>query len=172
MEFNVAQLLMEPGGASRRYRVDEPCSPAEERTGALSGDLTLLRTDRSILVTGDLATTIEVACSRCLAAVRVPLTLQLQEEYYPSVDALTGALLPAPEDPTDFVIDEHHVLDLSEAVRQQVLVAVPMQPLCRPDCAGLCPDCGADRNLGLCACSSEEFDSRWTSLSGLLKKRE
>lgn len=170
MEFNVAQLLMEPIGASRRYHVDEPCSLAEKCTGALSGDLTLLRTDRSILVTGDLATRIEVACSRCLAAVRVPLTLQFQEEYYPSVDLLTGAPLPASEDPTDFVIDEHHLLDLTEAIRQHVLVAVPMQPLCRPDCVGLCPDCGADWNLGPCTCSSEEFDSRWTSLSGLLNK--
>jgi uncharacterized protein len=172
MQFNVAQLLLEPIGASRHYHLDETYAVAEGKMERLRGELTLLRTDRGLLATGTLATRIDVSCSRCLAPVKLPVTLQIEEEYYPTVDALTGAPLPAPEEPTAFLIDEHHILDLSEAVRQALLLAEPMQPLCRPDCAGLCPTCGRDRNLGPCDCSAEPFDARWNALAGLLERRE
>ena len=64
-------------------------------------------------------------------------------------------------------IDAEQVLDLSEAVRQYRETALPMQPLCRPGCAGLCPTCGRDLNLGACSCPEEPADARWSALAEL-----
>jgi uncharacterized protein len=66
------------------------------------------------------------------------LILNVEEEYFPITDVNTGVPLPEPEEePEVFVIDEYLILDLSEAVRQYALMAVPMKPLCRPECPGI-----------------------------------
>jgi uncharacterized protein len=65
------------------------------------------------------------------------------------------------------MIDEHHLLDLSEAIRQNALLAVPMKPLCREDCSGLCQQCGKDLNKGQCDCNKSEIDPRWAKLADL-----
>ena len=61
------------------------------------------------------------------------------------------------------LLNNRHELDITEAVRQSVIVALPMKPLCKEDCAGLCHYCGENLNLG-CICESSEFDSRWAPL--------
>ena len=83
------------------------------------------------------------------------------------MDVFTGTPLPKPEEPGAFVIDAQQVLDLSEAVRQYREIELPMQPLCGPDCAGLCPTCGRDLNMETCQCPQEPADSRWSALAGL-----
>ncbi len=65
-------------------------------------------------------------------------------------------------------IDEHHILDLSEVMRQALWLATPREALCRPDCDGLCPDCGENRNLGSCSCNQAPIDPRWAALQALL----
>ena len=95
------------------------------------------------------------------------LTLDIEEEYFPTTDMVSGAPLALPEEPGYFTIDEHHVLDLTEALRQYALLAIPMRPLCREDCAGLCPTCGHNLNQGACGCSHREIDPRWAKLSKL-----
>ncbi len=74
--------------------------------------------------------------------------------FYPSIDILTGLPQGLPEEDasSSFTIDEHHILDTSEMIRQYCLLAIPMKPLCRVDCAGLCPDCGANLNENKCQC--------------------
>jgi len=111
-------------------------------------------------------------CSRCLATAEVTLGLSIEEEYYPTVDIASGAALPPPADASAFLIDAHHILNLCEAVQQQRILAEPMQPLCRPDCAGLCPSCGADLNTGSCTCPRAGIDARWAALSELAETRE
>ena len=118
------------------------------------GDIGLLRTHRGILAKATLATETALTCSRCLTLFHCPLSLNIEEEYVPVLDIITGAPLPPPEDPGSFAIDGHHILDLTEAIRQYALLATPMKPLCREDCTGLCPICGRNPNAGSCACAS------------------
>jgi uncharacterized protein len=132
----------------------------------------LLRTDAGLLATADLDSQVETACSRCLGPAHVPVQLHLEEEYYPTVDVDTGVRLPLPEDPGAFLIDEHHILNLCEPARQQLVLAEPMQPLCREDCAGLCPGCGGNKNEGPCGCPSSDVDDRWAALEGLLRSKD
>jgi len=127
----------------------------------------LLRTQRSILVKCRLRAEVELGCSRCLSRFRQPLKIKFEEEYFPTVDIESGVPLPPPEEASNFTIDEHHVLDTTEAVRQYALLAVPMKPLCRPDCAGLCPRCGQNLNHGPCGCPAADIDPRWSALTKL-----
>jgi uncharacterized protein len=66
-----------------------------------------------------------------------------------------------------FTIDENQEIDLSEAVRQYMLLALPMKPLCREECAGLCPSCGHNLNLGPCGCPPSDIDPRFAPLTRL-----
>jgi uncharacterized protein len=172
VEFNVAQLLREPVGSSRIHEVTGECVADDGSTILAQGTVQLLRTDAGILVTGTISSPTTVTCSRCLSAAEIALSLAIEEEYYPSVDVLTGAALPPPEDPAVLLIDAHHTLSLCEAVRQQRILAEPMQPLCRQSCAGLCPTCGADMNAGQCRCAEPGIDSRWAVLGDLVETPE
>jgi len=166
VRINVAQQLKAPIGTARDYDADETVTIAGNDS-RVQGEAKLVRTDRGILVKGTLHTEVEVVCSRCLSPFRCPLELNIEEEYFPVIDVVSGASLPLPEEPGSFTIDEHHVLDLTEAIRQYALLAIPMKPLCRPGCAGLCPNCGHNLNQGPCGCSSQGIDPRWSKLKNL-----
>ncbi len=167
MQINVSQLLQAPVGAVRDYAVDEAADiTGNGREKNIRGECRLLRTPRSILVKCVLTTEVELGCSRCLGRFRHPLKIKFEEEYFPTVDVDSGAALPPPEEASTFTIDAHHVLDTTEAVRQYALLAVPMKPLCRPDCAGLCPRCGHDLNQGPCGCPAD-IDPRWSALTNI-----
>ena len=148
MRINVAEQLKQPIGQVRCYQIGD----RGDQELPIQGEVQLLHTGRGILVTGRLKTTVKSICSRCLEEFDCTLTLDIEEEYFPSTD------LPMPEEIEGFVIDESHVLDLSEAIRQHTLLALPMKPICREDCAGLCPNCGQNLNRGSCHCARETGD--------------
>jgi len=137
LEINVAQILKGSIGTEKIL----PVSGSVDITGygecAVEGKVKLTRTNRSILIKGTLQTCVQASCARCLEAFDCPLALNIEEEYFPMTDVNSGVPLPEPEEPGYFVIDEHLILDLSEAVRQYALMAVPMKPLCRPECQGI-----------------------------------
>ena len=164
MQINVSQLLEETIGSTREYGVNETIDMAGGGC-IVQGGVELVRTDRGILVKGMLRTTVEVKCGRCLSLFGCPLALNIEEEYLPTTDVVSGAWLPLPEEPSCFTIDEHYVIDLTEAVRQYMVLTVPMKPLCGENCAGLCPHCGHNLNQGPCDCLSKEIDCRWSDLS-------
>ena len=138
MQINVSQLLKEAIGSVRNYEVSGTVDIADNGNGnPVQGEVRLTRTDRSILVKGKLYLTVDVACARCLSLFSYPLALDIEEEYFPALDIVSGAPLPSPDEPSSFTIDEHHVLDLTEAARQYAVTAIPMKPLCRNDCPGL-----------------------------------
>ncbi len=163
MQVNVSQQLKAPIGSIRNYAV----SQIVDITGSNSlvqGEVELMCTARSILVRGRLHTEVELTCSRCLSLFSCPLTLNIEEEYFPTIDVVTGASVPLPDEPGCFTIDEHNILDLTEAIRQYALLAIPMKPLCREDCAGLCPTCGYNLNQSPCNCLPKLVDHRWSKL--------
>jgi uncharacterized protein len=168
MEINVAQLLKSPIGAVREYKVEGDIDITGDGTSCVvEGKVGLTRTDNSILARGRLLTEVGLTCSRCLGPLRYPLYINIEEEYYPTIDIVTGAKLATPDDGEHFTIDERHILDLTEAVRQAALVSIPMKPLCKNDCVGLCPVCGHNLNQGACGCPPIEADPRWAVLKTL-----
>lgn len=171
MQFNVAQLLREPVGSLRFYDLDQP----DVRLGQefprqrVSGQVELLRTREGILVRADVDLAAQLECSRCLRSFTLPLHIHFEEEFYPKADVWTGVplRLPPGADVTAFRIDRQHTLDIEEAIRQYAALALPLQPLCSDACAGLCPQCGIDRNTTTCSCEEPRGDQRWAVLAGL-----
>ena len=168
MQFNVAQLLKQPVGTSRNYSINE----VSEEGLPIEGNVELLRTDRGVLVRGTLKASLKSVCCRCLETFDCPLTFGLEEEYHPTKDVVSGKPLSTSLETGAFTIDGQHVLDLSEGVRQHMLLATPMKPLCCPECAGLCPQCGCNLNYRRCDCNLVPADLRWSKLQDLLLKEE
>lgn len=168
MIYNVSQLLQESTGARREYAVDDVVRlPLEgEPLAHVDGDVSFVRTPRGLVAHVEIDTEVPSTCARCLGNARVPMHLVIDEEFFPTVDPVTSAKVPLPDDSVAFLIDEYHHVDLTDAVRQAAALAEPMQPLCRPDCLGLCPQCGVDRNQTGCTCDAP-VDSRWSRLQEL-----
>jgi DUF177 domain-containing protein len=149
LAFNVAGLMGGAAGDDRRPAVQDAWidMPADLRLAApIEGSVRLARTGRSILAGADLTTALEEVCSRCLRSLVSPVHVEFLEEALPSIDFATGEPLDLSAEPDALRIDEHHVLDLAGPVRDAISMAEPIAPLCRPDCRGLCPECGADLN--------------------------
>ena len=176
--YNVAQLVKEPVGATRTGQISVDLRDLVPELGDVSADqgkaeqplagaIRLMHTTDGVLVQGDLAGEVSLQCSRCLEPVSVPLKVRVEETFVPTVDVLSGQNMRPAEEDQALWIDEHHILDLSEVLRQDVLVALPMHPLCRADCRGLCSICGQNLNEGTCDCTQEP-DPRWARLVDLL----
>jgi DUF177 domain-containing protein len=149
LTYNCAGLLRSTPGTARTYPVaGETLEVADDLRLArpIAGQVRLSRTNRSILVRADLSTALEGRCGRCLRPVSSPIAIHLEEEALPSIDIETGLASDLHEEQDVLRLDEHHELDLSEPVREAIALAEPIAPLCRPDCAGLCPECGLDLN--------------------------
>lgn len=173
MIYNVAQLLKSPVGTSLRVALD----PADQLdlkadgvrlTGPVEGTVRLHRTNQGILVDGTATAPVEMQCDRCLEPFTTTITFPLREQFYPTIDVNTGVALPEVTDELVFLIDQNHHLDLREAIRQNLLLTLPMQAICREDCAGLCSQCGHNLNEGACECAPEVSDTRLDTLRALL----
>ena len=171
MIIDVSQQLKQPIGSTRRYSINETSNSPDGDELSIYGEVSLLRTDRGILMTGILNTRIKAVCSRCLGAFDQPLTLKIEEELLSVVDPSTGTSLPWSGEDGAFIIDENQEIDLGEVVRQYVLLALPLKPLCREDCAGLCPSCGRNLNRGPCSCTPA-VDPRFAELAKLVSGEE
>jgi uncharacterized protein len=168
MDMNVSQLLLESIGSMRDYDIDDVIDiTGEGNKSRVKGTCNFIRTQRSILVRCDLSTEVELTCGRCLQKFKQPIKIKFNEEFFPTLDVESGISMPAPEESSAFTIDEHHTLDLTEAVRQYAVMAIPIKALCRKDCAGLCAKCGKNLNQGKCDCPSDNTDPRWAKLADL-----
>ena len=173
MRFNVAQLLKEPIGSERGYQLDENFTGTQHLTEMARGPVSMLRTHQGVLVRAALEIRCALTCSRCLGDYSRSSTLPIEEEFFPLVDIQSGRSAFQPGEPEGRrVIDSRHILDLSEVIREYVVTDLPMKPLCRPGCLGLCQVCGAEQNLDRCGCGASPGDSRWGALAGLLHQQE
>ena len=160
LTVNAVDLLRQPG--TRRHLdvtvsldaldVDDP-----RLAGEVAVDVTAESTLDDIVVAGTLTVAWQDACRRCLRPLAGPLVIDVAERY-----AMPGETV----DPEAFPI-ENGQLDLGPMVRENVILGVPDAPLCRDDCPGLCPVCGADLQSVLCDCDTAVRDERWAVLDQL-----
>lgn len=172
MRYNVSQLLKGYVGETRHYQFQNDIAELDSAIkplADLNGLVDLMRTNDGIFVRANLYSTIELTCSRCLTEFAYPVRFQIDEEFFPTIDIMTGARLPQPDDADEAtLIDDHHILDLAEIVRQDLTLALPMVPVCRNNCQGLCPICGKNRNEEPCDHKDEAVDPRFAKLMNLL----
>jgi uncharacterized protein len=165
-------------GKRIRYEMDEP--PIVDEEGGLKcvapikGEVTFSNTGRHIVARGSFATSIELECARCLETFQVKVASPLEEEMELSVPLVE---LEGDEDEEPPVkelegIFADNVLDVTELLRQDILLAVPIKPICSDTCKGLCAHCGKNLNQGPCECPQGEIDSALAKLGSLLEEQE
>lgn len=169
MQINVAQLLKEGVGSTRSFAFDDELQIDGSQV-KLHADLTLVHLKQSVLVKGIVNARTRQTCSRCLQEFDLSLALRIEEEFVQTIDVSTGLPVEITAEPDAFTIDENHIIDMSEAIRQYLLLALPMKPLCQTDCPGLCPVCGTNLKEGDCSCEKGVGDTRWTALKGMLRQ--
>ncbi len=165
MHFNVSQLMREPSGSLREYDVDETITLADGVETDARGKVSLLKTDSGVWVSAVLESRVVVSCSRCLTDHEQPVQISLEEEFFPRPEAPSRANTVARvPDGEQNRIDENHILDLSQVAGDYFALGVPMQPVCREECAGLCLTCGVNLNETRCGCDNSPRDPRWSAL--------
>ena len=119
-------------------------------------------------VTGEL----ELACSRCLEPYRLPVQAPFDIRYLPVAEASTEVEGEVGDEDLETSYYRNDEIDLNELIREQFYLALPMKPLCREECRGLCAQCGTNLNTGTCDCSPVWEDPRLAALKDLVKGRE
>ncbi|ULA61238.1 MAG: hypothetical protein LZF60_310139 [Nitrospira sp.] len=164
--------------------------PEDRFDGPLTIQLELLQQEGRISVTGTLEGTAIRQCVRCLAEYADPLLVSLYAEYLPQATGAaksaqaeqgrrTARRAPQPVEPEEEADEEDELywyqgdhLDLAPMLREQVILAAPMQPICREDCLGLCPQCGQNLNERRCGCPPAQAPSPFRVLRGRGSKGE
>jgi uncharacterized protein len=161
IRFDVSALTKARLGTSLTLSVDTgPQSLTDLELHFLRGTIRVVRVQGGLLVRGIVGSQLGLECVRCLESFVLPITLGLEEIF-----GLAGA---GPRPDISYAVSDNGWLDLAPLLREQAWLAIPMKPLCRPDCKGLCPQCGANLNVESCACESARVDPRLAKLKELL----
>ena len=177
MEFKVSELEREPIEFDLQLppgAVDFGQEAAQQGPLATAGLAEVLHEHRGpkdivadIRLKGNFAGTFQVPCARCVEPVEIPLSAEFDLIFRPS-EADSEPLersITAPE--TEIGYYQGDSLLLEDVLREQVLLTLPVRTLCKPDCRGLCPRCGVNRNSTSCTCEEGPADPRWEALAGL-----
>ena len=170
MKFNVAQLLLGPTGGVREHDLDDDIGGLDPQIvprSSLVGSVKFTHVRPLVLAEGHARIDLELTCVRCAEPFVQQVAIDFLEEFEPRIDVLTGRVLPTTLDDPALVIDDHNILDISEVVRQNLLLAMEEYPRCKEDCPGLCPYCGANLGEEPCECGETPTDPRWATLAGL-----
>jgi uncharacterized protein len=103
-----------------------------------------------------------------LQPVESPVDSDFALEYIPGSEYESGRVAELTEAEMSVSVFDGYAIDVDEIVKEQILLAVPTRMLCREDCKGICPECGADRNKGDCNCTTNDTDPRWAALKNLI----
>lgn len=162
LRFNFGFLLEAKIGTSRTIELDYPTIDVEDITlTPLVGTIFATRTSEGVYISGKLNTATDVVCDRCLIDTQAPVNVSLEELlYYP----------PNAAPPKELAIGEDGYIDLAPLVRELTILELPIHPLCKSDCQGLCQECGINLNENECDCVYDEIDPRLAKLKELLDK--
>ncbi len=153
MIISVAPLLKQHVGSQAAYAfAEDPIDPRGENAGLLDSGfrsvdarVTATHTTPGAYLEGDAKASFEEECSRCLKTVPMDVAAKFEEQYYATFGVISGqALEDVPTDAKTITSDFH--IDLTPLLAEELILAMPLAPLCRPDCRGLCPECGEDLN--------------------------
>jgi len=163
LRLNVGFVVAQSAGFSRDFPFDLPQIniPPDLHISSLNGSARATRTPQGILLQVDFKAQIGLECVRCLTEFQQLLDINFTELYAFSQRYVTdsGLLMP-----------ETGVIDLNPVFREYILLEIPIRPLCRPDCKGLCPICGNNLNESTCNHDDDSVDPRLAALISLLDK--
>lgn len=168
MFFSVKELELEPIAFDLHLApgtIDlRPGDVLQAKPLRVSGQAEFKEALAQIRLRGQLEGEVECACDRCLERFGVPVNCSFDLVYEPADQAPEQSEVGLSEDDAEVGFYDNGGLELADAVREQILLLLPMQRLCRESCLGICPSCGANRNEQTCQCSSPRTEERWAAL--------
>jgi uncharacterized protein len=120
-----------------------------------------------VFVNGHIETRAQVECDRCLQLIETPVQADFELQYITGAAYASSQAAELTENEMLVSVFDGEAIDVDEIVNEQILLAVPTRMLCRPDCKGICLDCGIDKNTARCACGTGDVDPRWAALKNL-----
>lgn len=161
MRVRVAEI---PEEGLRIEGVDAFEHPFQDSTWALDDvSLAVEKDGDAVFVHGSLSATVPQVCGRCLQPFDVTVSPEVETRFVPSPRG-RGEENELGRDDLETDVYDNGVLDLGALLETETSLALPMKPLCRDDCRGLCPVCGGNRNTTTCGCSEPTVESRWEPL--------
>ncbi len=131
--------------------------------------LELTKAYSEVIVAGNLSSELELECSRCLKKYRHVMDVPVDVVYHP-VEELGTDRHELKDAEMNMGFYQGEELDLTELIREQIMLNIQMKPLCDENCKGICSLCGTDLNTGTCSCETRKIDSRLGVLKKLLEK--
>ena len=167
LKVSVVEILGKPG-ANRHISITKPLDGvrvglARLEPGPVAAELTLESVVEGVLVTGPVAGDVQCSCARCLTEFRAAVEVEVCELY-----AGPGHL----EEEEDVYRIKGEEIDLEPMLRDELTLALPLNPLCRADCKGICARCGRELNDGACNCTEDTSDPRWAALDEVRARLE
>jgi len=147
-------------GSTEDFRVVEPAALAFE----------IFKDNEQFRLAGSVRTRLELPCSRCVEPFTMPVEQAFDLRYQPRARNTGEGEREIEEDDLTTAFYEHEEIDLGQLMREQFYLALPMKPLCREECKGLCPICGTNLNRGTCDCKREWEDPRFGALKAIKKE--
>jgi DUF177 domain-containing protein len=123
---------------------------------------------RRVHVAGRVIGRVQVECDRCLKLIELPVDSSFKLEYVTREDYQAQQAVELTEDDLDLTVFDGEGIDIDALVTEEILLTVPDHLLCKDDCKGICPRCGADKNSQDCGCETAEVDPRWAGLKELV----
>lgn len=124
-----------------------------------------------VIITGTAKGTVELQCSRCLKVLDMDIDSIINVVYHPASEINKEEHYELKGDELDTGFYRNDTIDTEDLLKEQLVLNLPMKPLCSNDCKGLCPKCGVDLNIAQCNCPVSEVDSRLAVLKQLLNKK-
>ena len=170
MRIELENLEGGKGDFAHVYQPDD-LNPVDERIrltqpATVSGKVRLAGNE--VFVNGHVETRAQVECDRCLQSVETPVNTDFALEYMTGSEYESGGTAELTEAEMSVSVFDGEAIDVDEIVKEQIVLTVPTRMLCREDCKGICPECGADRNRGDCNCTTNDIDPRWAALKNLI----
>lgn len=169
MKISVSKIP--EGGMNLRFEKDwkwfqdflSEAEPSEFVLDRIAVAYTVRRMKETVFIEGSAATTVEAPCSRCLTMATLPVSSSFKYTFSPPPVRPQEEWELSAED-LDFAYYEEDTIDLDTLIFEQIILQVPVKPLCTETCKGLCPHCGINMNMAGCRCQTKSFDERLAAL--------
>lgn len=172
MQLDLTRYRQPVSQFSRTFRPEEvaEAGDAYRIVAPVILDFEIHKDKEKFRLVGRARTELELACSRCLEPFRMPVDASFDHRYLPASEMSAEPEREVQDEDigTSYYRDDQ--IDLDELLREQFYLALPMKPLCREDCRGLCSQCGTNLNAGACDCAPAWEDPRLAPLKSLMKK--
>jgi uncharacterized protein len=180
LRYDLSEIMRNPG-MTKNFEVKERPFQDDDvnYVSPVIGRFSVTNGGSAIVIRGSISTSVELECGRCLGELYFPIDGEIEEQYSLSAAEEAGS---SGDHFAEVVQDEENevppglfagrVMDFGVLIRQAAILEIPLSPICRESCKGLCPSCGKNRNEIECGCDSQSATKPLSRLADLIKEKD